>query len=162
SVDAVPPLRATPFTTLPGREKGPTFSPDGTRIAFSWDGNETNTPHIYVKLIGAGEPLQLTRHAGSDLQPAWSPDGLQIAFLRSTSMTVHNLYLVEALGGEPKCLTPDPAYLAGCAWAPDSREIVFSRRTGGAVLWRVTITGGQPRPLNIVGVGFDPAVSARH
>jgi serine/threonine protein kinase len=55
------PLSPAPFTSLPGGVSGPTFSPDGSRIAFAWDGNQGSGSHIYVKEIGGvGDPLQLT------------------------------------------------------------------------------------------------------
>ena len=51
SGQAPPPMKTTQFTSLPGGEESPTFSPDGRQIAFSWLGEENNNPDIYVKLI---------------------------------------------------------------------------------------------------------------
>jgi len=51
-------------------------------ITYAWNGGSGNTSHIYVKLIGAGTPLQLTHDFLSDGDPAWSPDGRYIAFIR--------------------------------------------------------------------------------
>ena len=42
----VPPPEIAPgaehcsFTTYPGRQTDPAFSPDGKQVAFAWDGNE--------------------------------------------------------------------------------------------------------------------------
>ncbi len=75
------PLRTVPLTSLPGRQRAPTFSPDGNQIAFVWDG-ETGNDDIYVQLVGAGTPLRLTTDPASDRNPAWSPDGRFVAFIR--------------------------------------------------------------------------------
>ena len=76
------PLEAVPFTTYPGREAEPTFSPDGSHVAFTWDGEGQDDPDVYVKAIGSEQPLRLTSDPARDGSPAWSPDGTQIAFLR--------------------------------------------------------------------------------
>jgi DNA-binding winged helix-turn-helix (wHTH) protein len=45
-------LHVVPATSYPGRETTPTLSPDGSQIAFSWDGENGNNLDIYVKLVG--------------------------------------------------------------------------------------------------------------
>ena len=76
---------ATPLTAYPGYENTPTLSPDGSQVAFSWNGPGQDNFDIYFKLVGAGEPRQLTSHPAHDAKPAWSPNGARIAFLRFTS-----------------------------------------------------------------------------
>jgi len=61
------PLRIVPFSGLSGLEQTPAFSPDGSQLAYSWNGGSGTTFHIYAKLIGAGAPLQLTHNARSDV-----------------------------------------------------------------------------------------------
>jgi serine/threonine protein kinase/Tol biopolymer transport system component len=138
---ALPQTRVVPFTSLPGRECHPAFSPDGTRIAFCWDGDHAKSYHIYVKLIGAGEPLQLTKGLGVDWGPAWSPDGLRIAFLRGQEGKI-SLRTVPALGGPEQLLAPDlgitfreaewaffsPGMWSPptCTWSPDGQWLAFS------------------------------------
>jgi len=54
-------LTAVPLTALPGTALSPTFSPDGSQIAFAWDGGDIGKGYdLYVKVIGADEPLRLT------------------------------------------------------------------------------------------------------
>ena len=59
-----------PLTTYPGSEACPSFSPDGSQIAFQWNGEKEQQDDIYLKLIGGGPPLRLTTDAGSHLCPA--------------------------------------------------------------------------------------------
>jgi serine/threonine protein kinase len=67
-----------PLTAHPGDERDPTFSPDGSQVAFAW-GPEGGAPDIYVKLIGPGEPIRLTNTPEDERMPQWSPDGKWIA-----------------------------------------------------------------------------------
>jgi Tol biopolymer transport system component len=265
--DPPPRLSAVPFTTEIGQEHSPTFSPDGSRIAYSFDDDKPENSHIYVRQVGAGEHHQLTNGAGVDTAPAWSPDGKHIAFLRkhdgkvslctvpavagpeqvllddlgianlmhpyalywsvswspnsdllalpyrksanevvricmfsiaehnivstltspppatssgdggpsispdgqwlaflrATSWSNNDLYLMRLNSDEPQRLTQDQQLIDGCAWTTDSSEIIFaSGRKGSASLWRVPLTGGQPRPLEGVGhYASEPAISLR-
>src|SRR5262245_251070 len=47
--------------TLPGNVASPTFSPDGSQIAFAWNGENNGAGFdLYVKAIGIEKPLRLT------------------------------------------------------------------------------------------------------
>jgi DNA-binding winged helix-turn-helix (wHTH) protein len=76
------PLHVVPVTSYPGRETGPSFSPDANQIAFSWDGDKGDNLDIYVKLLGENGALRLTSDPQPEYSPAWSPDGRHIAFCR--------------------------------------------------------------------------------
>jgi serine/threonine protein kinase len=92
-------LTAVPLTTYPGFQTEPSFSPDGSQIAFSWDGPRQDNQDIYVKVVGtAGAPLRLTTDPARDYSPAWSPDGRFIAFLRRLSQEKSALLVIPALG----------------------------------------------------------------
>ena len=76
---------------LSGADVEPTFSPDGTKIAFQSDrsGDYTDDPNwpeaIFdvwvVNADGSGQPRRITATEGQ--APAWSPDGEQIAYSSS-------------------------------------------------------------------------------
>ena len=124
-----------PLTTLPGIERDPTFSPDGSQVAFAWNGTDRQDFDIYVKSVSAGhEPLQLTDDPADDIMPAWSPDGQTIAFWRSQG-DQSGIYLVSPQGKNERQLLGDrPAHASNQdssrhtrhSWSPDSKWIAFT------------------------------------
>jgi serine/threonine protein kinase len=132
------PLSPVPFTSLPGSLSRPTFSPDGSRIAFAWEGNQGGGSHIYVKEIGGvGDPLQLTHGSGSDMHPAWSPIlGGPIAFLRMQEYKV-SLCTVPAQPGREQVLLDDLGIVLidhpnllyrSLSWSPKGDMLAFPYR----------------------------------
>src|SRR4029077_19729791 len=119
------PLLVLPLTTLPGVEDYPAFSPDGSQVAYSWVGPGASSPGIYVKLIGPGTTLQITRSGlGADVYPAWSPDGKYLAFYRKSS-SHSGYYLVSALGGPERLIATMPdGECFGLDWSLDSKYLV--------------------------------------
>jgi len=120
-----------PITTYPGQEIQPSLSPDGTQVAFAWNGTIKHKFHIFVKAIGSGPPLQLTRANADDTAPAWSPDGSSIAFLREHGSGRFAVLVIPALGGSERQLTeisiPEIILMPGpyLSWTPDSRSLAF-------------------------------------
>ena len=88
------------LTSYEGAEQNPSLSPDGSQVAFSWNGPAQDNQDIYIKLVGPGEPHRVTTHPARDDSPAWSPDGLRIAFLRWTAQNDSDvdIIVVPALG----------------------------------------------------------------
>jgi Tol biopolymer transport system component len=129
-----------PLTTDPGSERNPTFSRDGSLVAYEWDRGD-GIPHIYVKSVGAGDPIRLTSGAEGDYGPAWSRDGQWIAYLRQVGVSKIAVFVIPALGGnERKVYEYGPRRLDSHAaaevtwmlrnplrridWMPDSKHLV--------------------------------------
>lgn len=132
------PITVVPFTSYPGWETAPSFSPDGSRIAFSWDNGTSNRSgkpgfDLYVKAIGSETVLRLTNHPSEWISSTWSADGTQIAFHRLAGDDT-GIYVVPALGGpERKLLATHTPYsvAAPISWSPDGKWLAFTDSESG-------------------------------
>ena len=115
-------------------DRMPSWSPDGTRVAFArlrmeWMRGSRGKDESGIYTIGVdGTGLrQLTDNRG-DEYPAFSPDGKKIAFDRLTKAT-RGIYTVNTEGGGLKRLSDSPKGLWDTApsWSADGTKIVFDR-----------------------------------
>ncbi len=148
-------LEAVPLTTYPGSEGFPSLSPDGSHVAFSWDGPTQTNHDIYIQGATAGRPLQLTSDPLTDTSPAYSPDGEHIAFARILDDARSQVIVIPTLGGRERVLgpllsqravgVPGPYF----SWTPDSKWLVTPalepRPAGGLDL--LSVETGERRPL---------------
>jgi Tol biopolymer transport system component len=74
----------------------PTWSPDGTRIAFA-SGRDDPDGDIYVMNADGTDVRRVTTHSGADISPAWSPDGKQLLF-EATRQNTGALYTINVDG----------------------------------------------------------------
>jgi Tol biopolymer transport system component/DNA-binding winged helix-turn-helix (wHTH) protein len=124
-------LTVVPFTTFPGFEIAPKFSPDGNQVVFSWFAYEKDYQFdLYIKQVGQERVVQLTHHPAVFLASAWSPDGRFIAFKREAEPEASGVYLISALGGSERKLASikpfgGPEAIA-LNWSSDSKWVAFS------------------------------------
>ncbi|RMG67448.1 MAG: hypothetical protein D6715_04725, partial [Calditrichaeota bacterium] len=154
-----------PLTSAPGFEGQPTWSPDGTRIAYSSD--ESGRRDIWVRQLRAGQSINLTKdHPGSqNTAPAWSPDGEWIAFASDREQTT-GLFAIPASGGNARrILAVGETGIDAVCWSPDASKLAFvtSKLSLGAnAIYTVSAQGGEKTelPFAIKGLSVqDPAWS---
>jgi dipeptidyl aminopeptidase/acylaminoacyl peptidase len=71
---------ATPFIRAWGTNTNPTWSPDGTRVAFV--SNRVDHSFVGVYDVRTKEVRFLSPSVDHDTSPTWSPDGARVAFIR--------------------------------------------------------------------------------
>jgi DNA-binding winged helix-turn-helix (wHTH) protein len=85
----------TRLTFDEGLQTEPTWSPEGTYIAYSSDrGGKFD---IWVQQVSGGNPIQVTKGPGQNWQPDWSPDGKYIAYRSEAGDG--GIFVIPALGG---------------------------------------------------------------
>src|SRR5262249_27255265 len=106
-----------------GLETHPTFSPDGTQVAFTgeYDGNLD----VYVVPAAGGEPRRLTYHPGADVAVGWTPDGKRVVFASQRGHPVYYtpLFPVPVEGGFPTDLPLPMAEQA--SFSPDGTRLAY-------------------------------------
>jgi Tol biopolymer transport system component len=116
---------AKPITGIAMDARQPSWSPDGTRIAFQayW----TSTWQIWTVKADGTDLRPVTSSPYDDREPAWSPDGRRIAFSsdRSGSYDVWTLTLAT---GEVKQVTADSSNEFYPSWDGNFRIAFVSDR----------------------------------
>ncbi len=115
------------------REGRPSWTPDGTKIAFSvfiWD---VGNSEIYVMDNDGNNLTRLTIHQMTDVRPSWSPDGSKIVFVsgpQNVQFHPKHIFVMNADGTGMRNLTEDTDLTDSFSpsWSPDGKEIVFSSR----------------------------------
>jgi dipeptidyl aminopeptidase/acylaminoacyl peptidase len=138
-------LRVSRVLTHDGESLDPSFSPDGSRIAFA-DGRGAPTdsetgpehPSIYTVNIDGSGLTRLTQ--GVDRSPTWSPSGDRIAFVRLDAGV--GLWTVDVASGR-ESLVADLPGLADSEWLSES-QIAVSLRDG---VYAVDVRSGAKRRL---------------
>ncbi len=120
------------LTVDPAWYSQPSWSPDGTRMAFS-----RNYSAIYVMDSDGRNFIQLS----SGREPAWSPDGGKIAFTRFKALK-KQVWVMDADGGNEVQLTNWGENYKP-AWSPDGVRIAFVNihRQGGPEIYAMDSDG---------------------
>jgi tricorn protease len=122
------------LTAGAGMKSLPSFSPDGSQIAFSanYDGNVD----VYVMSATGGTARRLTYHPTPDAVMGWTRDGKQILFTsnRDSYSRFSRLFTVSAEGGLPTEL-PLPIAQDG-SYSLDGNQIAYVPLNHAFEIWK--------------------------
>mgnify|MGYP000958334368 CR=1 FL=1 len=121
---------------LPVFLKNPALSPDGTLVAFDYEGD------IWTVPVEGGQAKRLTLHLGFERRPYFSPDGQWLVYCAAYYGN-YDLFIIPVTGGEPRRLTYAPSSEIPSAWSADGKHIYFySFRDNLYDIFRIPAEGG--------------------
>jgi Tol biopolymer transport system component len=158
------------------RDRDPTWSPDGTQIAFVRDSISIAAGIVAMNAAdGTGLVVLVPSTTNqvdrvSDL--AWSPDGNEIAYSFDFVCCLSHIDVAKVDGSDtriligPRNAVDIQTFEFGAAWSPDGTQIAFhgqpnvNNLVGTAGVW-VTNSTGLPNPAQLAQGGLRPSWSPK-
>jgi len=122
------------------QETWPTWSPDGTKIAYTSDADDVFQDIWVMDANGSNQTRLTVNTEVFDAFPEWSPDGARIAYT-STELAWDDIWVMDADGENPTRVTTGPKIDERPDWSPDGLKLVFSRN--GRDIWRIDADGSD-------------------
>ena len=107
-----------------GTNTYPSYSPDGSKIAFRRMIGDMNSK-VFVANSDGSDQKNLSNHMAFDGWPAWSPDGRRIAF-SSNRRANYQIHIMDADGSNVHLLANTEGRATEPRWSPDGKMIYFT------------------------------------
>lgn len=127
----------------------PSWSPDGTRLAYV--GFEGGNSAVYIQTIASGAREMVAHFRGINGSPEFSPDGRRLAMTLSRSGNPE-VYVMDLGSRALTQLTNHYAIDTEPTWSADGSRIYFTSDRGGRPqIYQVSASGGSASRLTFQG-----------
>ncbi|HEY5059705.1 MAG TPA: DPP IV N-terminal domain-containing protein [Gaiellaceae bacterium] len=129
-------LSANTGTVILSGGVDPSWSPDGTKLAFSAGGSIKTCTVSSCTTAGAA--------LDSGTEPVWSPDGTKIAYVKA-----NQIWVVASGGGSLLQITTSGTN-ADPSWSPDGTQLAIT--SNGVIATVAASAGASPSPIMTTGI----------
>ena len=147
------------------RGGNPSWSPDGTEIAFVDDVGGSGRIRILTLSSGAVQTF-LPKESPWMYSPSWSPDGERLAFSWykwGVGVDKQALFIVNRDGSRLKQISKSAPGTHSPSWSPEADKLVYTKRTNNADLQIMVVDVHNKREnelthrgMNITASWFNP------
>lgn len=121
--------------SIPGRLSDPSWSHNGSQLAFAVADDVTGITHVYIDTPGSGSaPIRLSHDEHAEMRPVWSPDDRRVAFLRSLDLSRFEIVCLTLKDGTTRSFGPfnTTAYVTeehpALDWSPDGSLLLSTEQ----------------------------------
>ncbi len=133
--------RNRPLTMGNQRDYSPRWSPDGSRMAYISDQDESR--QIYMKWLDTGAEAKLTNLTEPPSGLVWSPDGNWMAFTMFVAAKKEHLATLEGKPEDAKWNDP-PKFIDDMNYRSDGNGYI---KAGANQIFIISADGGTPRQI---------------
>lgn len=136
------------LTNHPADDHSPTWSPDGTRIAFvSNRGSDTLEGQFIFSMLADGSDVLQISHQDESQFPDWSPTGEHLVYTDKG-----DIFLVDLSSGREINLTQSPEHDEQAVISPDGQQIAWLRRQeNNFAIFVMQLDGSDARQITFGG-----------
>ncbi len=139
------------LTSSPGIDVSPSFSPDGSQIAFVSE--RSGGPQIYVMNKDGSGAHRVSFQGSQNTSPSWSPKGDRIAFVGRDGH--FDIFTVKTDGSNTQRVTQGTGDNEDPSFSPEGDYIAFSStRSGAAHIWIASADGDFQAQITSGGGGY--------
>ena len=139
------PIGVSRLTDFVGMEEFPALSPDGKSVAFTADLGGRR--QVWVRLLSAGAPLQVTHDDADHLSPRWSADSSSLIYFSPSPQAngQGRVWEIPALGGTAR---PIGSSLIPADLSHHDKQLAYLRDNEGQI--ELTVADGDGSNAHLI------------